>query len=156
MPKRQLYSAVNPYRHAVDVDCSVCLSTGEFLPSLTRQEFKDECDINIFMDRYQKGVIGMPAPREPLYVDLTSAPRDLMEAHDIMMAATRSFMSLPAVVRREFDNDAFKFVDFAANPENVAKMREWGLAEPEKVAQAPVEVRVVPDPAAPAAPPKPA
>lgn len=114
-------------------------------PSLTRQEFSEECDINVIMAQYEKtGVISHVVSREPLYLDLGDMP-DFRTAMDMMAEAEKAFMSLPAKVRREFDNDAREFVEFAQDPANLDKMREYGLAppaeepEPPKAAPAPVE-----------------
>lgn len=133
---------------------------GRFEPSLTRQEFAEECDINTIMAQYEKtGVISHLDPREPMYLDLTNMP-DLGTALSIMNDATAAFMSLPAKVRKEFDNDPVEFVKFAEKPENVEKMREWGLAPPKAPPPEPQLVRVVPDlevsPASPADASKPA
>lgn len=123
----------------------------DFGPSLTRQEFAAECDINTLMERYEKsGVISHVNRAQPIYMDLTVIP-DLRDALDLMRDATTSFMSLPAATRREFDNDPQKFVDYAQNPDNIERMREWGLAAPKPVAEPPVMVRVVPEPEAPTA-----
>lgn len=123
-----------------------------FLPSLTRQEFAEECDINTIMARYEAGgAVSHVNKAQPMYMDMTAIP-DLREALDIMRDATISFNSLPAKVRREFDNDPQKFVDYAQNPENLARMREWGLAAPAPVEALPMRVEVVPA-AVPAADP---
>lgn len=99
-------------------------------PSLTRAEFAAECDVNNIMAQYEKtGVLNHYARSEPRYLDVSDVP-DLQRAMTILADAEQAFMSLPAVVRREFDNDSAKFVAFAQDPENVEKMREWGLAEP--------------------------
>jgi len=128
-------------------------------PSLCRQEFAEECDINNLMKRYEGHVVGGPGnlpPMEPVYVDFASAPQTLMEFMDLQMEAERAFMSLPAVVRKEFDNDAMQFVEFASNSDNLDKMREWGLAPPAKAPTAPADAGAVPPvaetPPAPAAP----
>lgn len=121
-------------------------------PSLTRQEFAEECDINVLMARYET-VGALPAnvlAREPMFYDFTSKPDDLMQTMDMLAAARDAFMTLPARVRKEFDNDPVVFVDFASRDENLDQMRAWGLA-------APVEAPPVPSapagaPAAPAAP----
>lgn len=126
----------------VDVDCSV-------EPSRTRQEFADECDINNILRGYEKtGVISHIDPREPVYLDTTDVV-DLQSAIEIVRVAEAAFMSLPAAVRREFDNDAVKWADFASDPANVEKMREWGLAEPLAPEPAIVKVEVT-NPATPA------
>lgn len=102
-------------------------------PSLTRQEFSDECDINVIMAQYEKtGVVSHVSQRQPMYIDYTALPLDLAEFMAQMQNAETAFMSLPAKVRKEFDNDPVKFVDFAADPENLDQMREWGLAPPAK------------------------
>jgi len=101
-------------------------------PSLTRQEFSDECDINVIMANYEKtGVVSHYSPREPVYLDLTVVP-NFRDAMDMLIEADKAFMSLPAKVRKEFDNDARKFVEFAQDPANLDKMREYGLAPPKE------------------------
>lgn len=115
-------------------------------PSLTRQEFADECDINSIMARYEKtGVISHVTPRQPMYVDYTAIPADLAGTLAMLQLGEEAFMTLPASVRKEFDNNAINFVDFASDPKNLDQMREWGLAPPEPQPASPVEVRIVPD-----------
>nr|QJB19057.1 MAG: internal scaffolding protein [Microvirus sp.] len=115
-------------------------------PSLTRQEFAEECDINSIMERYERvGVVNHFAPREPKYLDLSEVP-DLHTALGIMQEAEEAFMSLPALVRREFENRVEDFVSFAADPENLPQMRTWGLAPPEEVPAPPMRVEVVASP----------
>lgn len=128
--------------------------------SLTRQEFADECDINVLMDRFQKtGMLPGSPPAPGQYFDTDLLPGDFREAMDILNAGTTAFMSLPAKVRKEFDNDPAQFVDFAVDPQNIDKLREWGLADAVKPPDAPMRVEVVnpaPPPPAPPEPPKPA
>lgn len=113
------------------------------LPSSTRQEFAKECDINTIMAQYEKtGVVSHVNRNAPAYLDLSDVP-DLQRAMTILADAQAAFMSLPATVRREFDNDPTKFVDYASDPANLDRMREWGLAEPLPTPPEPSEVRVV-------------
>ena len=119
------------------------------LPSLTRQEFASDADINTIMAQYEKtGVISHMNHTPPQYLDLTETP-DLQTAITIMRDAEAAFMSLPATVRATFENNSIKFVDFAQNPENIDKMREWGLAPPAPEPPAPQKVEIVnsPEPA---------
>lgn len=102
----------------------VCADDG-----LTRQEFKDECDINVLLAQYERTGV-LPANDrlgQGQYLDLTDVP-DLQKAFQIIGQAEAAFMTLPASVRKEFDNDAMKFVAFAEDPGNIEKMRDWGLA----------------------------
>lgn len=120
-------------------------------PSLTVQEYAPDCDINNLMAQYERtGLLPHMANGEPRYVDFTNVP-DLREALHHLDDATRAFMSLPAIVRKEFDNDPKIFVDFASDPENVPQMRTWGLAPPEPTTPPPQRVEIVnpppPDPA---------
>lgn len=120
--------------------------------SLTRQEFAAECDINNLMKQYEGKDIGaiMRNVLPPVYYDFANAPSTLLEFMDVQMQAEAAFMTLPAVVRREFENDPMQFVEFAMNRDNLPQMRTWGLAKPE---DAPVASREPANaPAAPGAP----
>ncbi|AXH74066.1 MAG: internal scaffolding protein [Microviridae sp.] len=97
---------------------------------MTRQEFKDECDINVLLARYERtGVLPANNQGAPQYLDVSDVP-DLARSFEMIEAAQRAFMTLPASVRREFDNDPIQFVDYASNPASLNQMREWGLAPP--------------------------
>lgn len=110
--------------------------------SRTRQEFAAECDINTIMSRYNKtGVVSHVNPSTPRYLNLSGLP-DFQAAMQLMIEADQAFAGLPAVVRREFDNDPSKFVAFAEDGENLPKLREWGLAPPEKAPEPPMKVEV--------------
>ncbi|WNK12560.1 MAG: internal scaffolding protein [Microvirus sp.] len=113
-----------------------------FDPGMTRQEFAEECDINTIMARYEAGgAVSHVNRAEPTFLDTTLYP-GLQASMDAYRQAALSFAALPAKVRREFDNDPQQFVDFAVNPDNVERMREWGLASPAPVEPPPVRVQV--------------
>lgn len=115
--------------------------------TLTRQEFKDESDINFLMKRYKThGVMPTMRVGEPRYLDCTEVP-DFQAAMQLVIDAEAAFMTLPAAVRKEFGNDHVAFVEYATDPENLDQMREWGLAPPEKAPDAPMRVEVVNAPA---------
>lgn len=103
----------------------------------TRQEDAEAADINVLMARYERtGVLPLGDGSAGQYIDLTSLPLDYREALDMVSAAGAAFAALPAAVRKEFDNDPAKFVDFASDPKNIDRMREFGLA-PKKEEDAP-------------------
>lgn len=145
MAKRELYSSVNPFRVAVDYEPAIDEKTGELLPGMCRQEFMEECDVNAIMARYEKagGSWPPPMPGEPMYYDFTSVPGNLMDAMQQMYDAEDAFMRLSATVRKEFDNDPLRFVEYAADRANLEQLRKWGLAEPEKAPEKPIQVEVV-------------
>lgn len=127
-PLRDFYVEHDP----VDLDCQAAND------GMTRQEFKDECDINVLMAGYFK--TGLSFNDKPMeFLDVSDVP-DLMSSISYMERAESAFMTLTAQVRREFDNDAVKFVEYASNPANVERMREWGLAAPKAPEPPPVAV----------------
>lgn len=122
-------------------------------PSRTRQEFAEECDINSIMARYETtGIISHVDPRPPVYMDFTNVP-DLQGTLRILDEAQDAFMSLPARVRLEFENDVHKFVAFAEDQANLEQMRTWGLAKPAPVEESPIKVEVTNPPDAATASP---
>lgn len=140
-PYSSFYAEVDRANPAIYCDCSD-------LPSLTRQEFADDCDINTLMAKYEKtGVINHFNNGVPQYLDIVGLP-DLQMSHMLLQEASEAFMRLPAVVRREFDNDPMKFTAFASDEKNLDKMREWGLAPPAATEPPPQKVEIV-NPAAP-------
>lgn len=113
-------------------------------PSLTRQEFLEESDINSLMKRYETygtSVNGLrpDAQQQGFYADFTDMPNNLLDYLGMVKDAERAFMTLPAGIRREFDNDPVSFVDYASNPANLEQMRSWGLAPPAKAPEKPAE-----------------
>lgn len=114
-------------------------------PGRTRQEFAEECDVNKLMERYEKtGIISHMNPTPAQYLDLGDASAlDLMSAMNTLNAATEAFMSLPAKVRAEFDNDAMAFVEFAEKADNRDQLEEWGLLKPKDKDPPPTKVEIV-------------
>lgn len=95
--------------------------------SLTIQEQADEADINVIWDRYVK-TGAMPEVRmPPQFGDFETEVSDYHSALELIRAADASFMSLPATVRSEFDNDAGKFVAFASDPANMEALAKLGV-----------------------------
>ena len=71
----------------------------------------------------------------PVYGDVTDL-KTFQEAKNVFIEAEKAFMSLDAKVRKEFDNDPAKFLDFMDNlDENRAEAERLGLAVPQEVDQ---------------------
>lgn len=122
---------------------------GNSEPSMTRQEFAAECDINVLMAHYEKNAVAPPTNKSsPGYFDASEVP-DFREALDIARNAMEAFMRVPAAARKELDNDVHRFVEYAQDEANIPQLRKWGLAEPEKVPDGPMRVEVVNPPPAP-------
>lgn len=96
-------------------------------PSRTQQHFKDECDINVIVERF--GVTGhLPIMAvQPMQGDFTGVD-DFQSALEHVRASQENFMRLPAKVRERFQNNPQAFVDYCLNPANIEGVRELGLA----------------------------
>lgn len=113
--------------------------TPDDLKHSAKQEFKDECDINNLMKRYERtGVLEHVNRMQGSYGDFTDVV-DFATAFDVVRRAEIMFLTLPARIREDFGNDPGRFLQFATDPANASKMVEYGLAKP------------VEDPAPPAA-----
>jgi phage internal scaffolding protein len=112
-------------------------------PSMTKQAFQAECDINNIMKRYEKtGIIDHLNKYGGRFGDFTGAV-DFQTAQNIVIDAQKMFMDIPASIRAQFENDPGKFIQFATDPANLDKLREMGLAPPAPV---PVpDTPVIPD-----------
>jgi len=117
-------------------------------PSLTRQEFKDECDLGILLQRFCKTPEGRAALQAASgfaegcrFEDVSMVP-DFRAARDLINAASEKFGALPAIVRRRFGNDPAEFLDFMQNPANLDEARTLGLCKPalQDAAKAPVSL----------------
>ncbi len=118
-----------------DRDKNSALSTIKFSkPSLTKQSFRDECDINNILRKFN--VTGqLPVGSvQPQYGDF-SGITDYQSALNAVMAAQDSFLALPAKLRAKFGNDAAVFVEFASDEANKDEMKALGLLR-EETAQA--------------------
>lgn len=96
-------------------------------PAITKQEFKDQSDINTILQQYQHHP-HLLIPTEPqLYGDFSQAT-DYQSALNSIMDAQQQFLDLPAKVREKFNNDPGQFLDFVHNEENLPELVKMGLA----------------------------
>lgn len=119
-------------------------------PTLAQQQFRDECDINVIVDRF--GLNGeLPSGvRMPTYGDFFGVD-DFHTAANAIAMANESFDAMPAKVRARFNNDPAEFVDFCSKAENRQQAIDLGLVLPQAAALA----EGAPDPLAkPVLPPK--
>jgi phage internal scaffolding protein len=114
-------------------------------PSLAQQHMKDECDINVIVERF--GVTGQLPVRaiEPSYGDF-SGVSDYHTALNKIKAADEAFMALPAKLRAKFDHDPNALLNFLENEANKDEAIELGLIDGEPVAQPIVSAVETPKP----------
>lgn len=122
------------------------------LPSMTKQDAADECDINAIMARYEKtGVI--PQGSRMYEFGEAISPYSFQESMNAVIQAREDFASLSSRVRARFDNDPAKLFAFLDDPGNRDEAVALGILKEPAPPDPPLEVRIIPDPDAP--PPKP-
>ena len=116
------------------------------------QSHKDEVNINNIVKRHGMDLIAQTAALQQFTYD-DNPNNDFQETMNMILKAKDSFSSIPSEIRKQFDNDPAKFMDFIHNGENQQQLIDWGLAKaPEKTQ--PVEV-VVTNPETPPGEPQP-
>lgn len=106
-------------------------------PSLTIQSAKDECDINLIVERAKRGAdVSNLVRGNPMFGDFTDLP-DLRQALLIVRNAEQAFMSLDAKIRERFSNDPALMLDFLSDVKNRDEAIRLGMidapAEPASV-----------------------
>lgn len=96
--------------------------------SLTQQHQKDEADINVIVKRF--GLTGeVPSNiRIPQYGDFTGIS-DYHTAMQAIKVADEAFMSLPANLRKRFNNNPEEFVSFCSDEKNREEAIKLGLVK---------------------------
>jgi len=119
------------------------VGTKVFGESLTKQEFKEECDVNLILARYNE------APPKPFtnaakltYGDFAEAP-DFLAAQLLVKEAEALYNSMPVQIRDRFGHNPANLLEFVHDPKNRDEARRLGLLRPED-----------PPPAAPVEPAK--
>lgn len=118
-------------------------------PTMTIQSEKDNCDINVIMNRY--ATCGTPLPYradgvQPVYADVSELG-DYIENYQRCKQAEEIFNALPSALRKELDNNPANLLAFIQNEANRERCVEYGLINKPAVEapQAPVVASSVPD-----------
>lgn len=92
----------------------------------TKQSFKDECDINLIINKYkQTGQISHLANRQGEYAFASSTTFD--QAMRVVADANSQFEELPARARAHFDNNPAAFLDAAQDESRRSEFVDLGL-----------------------------
>lgn len=98
---------------------------------MTKQCFKDECDINNILRNYAKtGMLTHLNTNQASYMDLSNLDPDYLQTLNTISDASDAFMQLPAALRKKFDNDSLSFLSFVHDPANAEELVNLGLANP--------------------------
>lgn len=116
-----------PYNYDTDVishqsglDCSDS-------PSRTQQHMRDECDINVMVQRFQRTGLPPAPPAFPGVQDFTQA-HDFRSAMQLIIDAQKSFGALPSSVRERFMNDPGRLLEFVGDDANYDEAVRLGIA----------------------------
>ncbi len=114
---------------------------GEFFekPSMTQQQFKDDCNINTIIDKY-KVTGALPVSQETgIYGDFTSAEfGDYQSALNLVKQAQTDFDSLPAKVRERFGYSPSALLAFLGDESNFDEAVSLGLVNAQESSSKPI------------------
>lgn len=102
----------------VQIDCSQ--------GGLTDQSFKNDADINIIVERFNKTGILPSIERKSYFADVTEIPT-LEQAFDIVDKAREEFGKLPAEVRRKMGDNPANLENFINDEDNTEFLKKHGV-----------------------------
>lgn len=141
---------VSPSRFRTPYDGNHVRSVISFSkPSRTKQEFKEQCDVNKIVENFTKtGRLDQLNAAHGRYMDLVNLPGSYHEALNFVINARETFETLPSDIRNQFGNDIQAFMEACEKDPNavfgVLNAAEEGSSEPATPpatppAEAPVE-----------------
>ncbi|AXH78148.1 MAG: internal scaffolding protein [Microviridae sp.] len=108
-------------------DLSMPVRKSFSLPTMAKQSFQAECDINNIMKKYETtGLISHTNKIQGAYGDFTGVS-DYHDAINRVHSANDAFMALPSKIRARFMNEPGNFLAFCEDPANEAEAIALGL-----------------------------
>lgn len=99
--------------------------------ALTEQSHKSSCDINLILAQFiETGLMPNIKNPNPQYGDVSDI--NFQDIQNQLATAKTLFEELPEHVKGQFDNEPFKFLQFAENPDNAQALIDMGLANAPK------------------------
>jgi phage internal scaffolding protein len=96
-------------------------------PTKTDPQFKDSCDVNMILKKYQTtGVFTHATSKQGQYADLTNITNYQDMLHQVMYA-NEAFNLLPSSIRTRFGNDPATLLTFIQDPNNYEEALKLGL-----------------------------
>lgn len=147
MTKIVKYSFYRPHRRVTEDNLYNDPVSGELtsMPSMTKQEFQHECDINNVIKAFKPHEMMALMQRNANlgnYVDLPDS-YDFQEALHLVKEAEARFLTVPAKVRDRFGQDPAQFLAFLNDDRNRDEAIALGLVNAPPLPAAPVEVKIV-------------
>lgn len=94
--------------------------------SRTEQSHKSVVNVNTIMAKYKKTGLFPQRTTVPTYGDFTGYD-DFHQTQNRVAEARSNFMTLPARIRKMFDNDPGKLLEFVLDADNRSEAIEMGL-----------------------------
>ncbi len=92
----------------------------------TEQSHKNMCDVNNIIKKYDKtGLIAHLSKMEARFGDMTGL--EFKEAQDQIILAKNMFAQLPPEIRKKFENDPAKLLEFMEDPNNRQEAIKLGM-----------------------------
>lgn len=101
---------------------------------LTQQQFKDDCDINIILDRIAR-TGDFPQDSGGQYGDFTDMASDYHAVMNCIIEAKEEFNALPFDLRKRFDFSSEKLVAFLEDVKNLQEAQDLGLVNRDNLEQ---------------------
>ena len=102
-------------------------------PSLTAQADKDRVDLNKIMKKYfNNSLRNIPLTIDDNWGVDTTSITDYQSALDSVLKAQENFFQIPAEIRKRFDNDPQKFIEFISDSNNYDEAIKLGFIESSK------------------------
>lgn len=124
----------NPYNYDRSAASKVVQLDTSGDEMLTQQHMRDECDINVIVDRFLR-TGQMPDNIDFADIDVSDVG-DYHDALNIMREAQEQFDALPSKLRDRFHNDPGQLLAFIHDPKNQTEAVTLGLVKP---VEAPLE-----------------
>lgn len=99
---------------------------GEQHPSMAKQEFKSECDVNKIVQLYRQGSPMPVQVRSGQFADVSEMP-DYKTAVETVMEAEEIFGKMSMDVKNACGNTVAGFLDWVQDPDNKDQLIELGL-----------------------------
>lgn len=94
-------------------------------PTMTQQQFKDECDINQILQKFvETGFLDTIGPG--VFADISDT-LDYQSSLNFIKQADEMFAALPSGIRERFHNNPAEYMDFVHDPSNLAEGQELGI-----------------------------
>lgn len=116
--------------------------------SLTKQEFKEDTDINVLIERFTATGRVTPSAVQPVYMDATIYPDDFLDAMNIVAETNEAFADLPADLRALLGNDPRNYLSALQTQEGRDLIASKGVELPEGLSATPLAPAPVPTPPA--------